>query len=239
MCLALLLIACHSPMATSNKTGPANRLSPVELLQVIARDIEVLKWQFPQLEDFEAKKHLDPARLVIEYERHTHAATHQGGWTSGVPNPDADGIWLYIDLHDPASTAQIHTQPDVPMLDVRGRKLMMLILEGDATTRVAGELRALLERRAGGLVTIDDLLLLKPSSGLFTVDGWAEIIDAREVWFSPVRGAFKDPMTREQNLVLRVPDVRGFSLMKKYRVTVEARCGGAFELRSYRALPDP
>jgi hypothetical protein len=132
-------------------SAPASTPStPVALLGAIALDIEALGPRYPQLAGFRAAQNFDRGRLVIEYAHHTHPSTHRGGWTSGVPNPDADGIWLYVDLHGADSMAQIHTQPMVPMLDVLGQKLMMLLLEGEATRPAAGALQAILENRARG-----------------------------------------------------------------------------------------
>jgi hypothetical protein len=251
--------------------------SAVALLEGIAADIEALAARFPQLAAFRAATHLDRARLVIEYGHHTHPATHHGGWTSGVPNPDPDGIWLYVDLHDPADMAQIHTQPDVPMVDALGQKLELLVLEGSATTRAQDALRAILRRRAAEAdpcgrpadgeppsahgserVTLDELLARKPRTGRFTTEGWVQIAHhcgtcppgalckpcEEIVWLSPMAGAYKDPLARDQNLVIAVPDARRFDLVRRYRVTVVA-CGpsGApeapltLELRGFERLP--
>jgi hypothetical protein len=63
-----------------------------------------------------------------------------------VPNPDADGLWFHIDVHDPASTAQIHTQPMVEPLCLGRRRVSFLVLEGADAGAVGGELRAILGR---------------------------------------------------------------------------------------------
>jgi hypothetical protein len=42
------------------------------------------------------------------------------------------------------------------------------------------------------------------------------------VWLSPSFGDFKDPLERDQNLVLSVPDARSFDQRKHYRVMFAA-----------------
>jgi hypothetical protein len=147
--------AASASPAPSSKPRPApNVVDPrVALLEAIAHDIEALAPAYPQLAGFRTATCFDATRLTIVYDFHTHPPRRAGGWAAAVPNPDSDGIWFYIDLHDPESSAQIHTQPVTPMIDVLGQRLMMLVLEGDRTAPVAGELRSILERRraeAGG-----------------------------------------------------------------------------------------
>jgi hypothetical protein len=113
-------------------------------LERIALGIEGLKDRYPQLARFSAAKHLERARLVISYGHNTHRPRHRGGWTSGVPNPDDDGVWFYIDFHDPGSQAQIHTQPVVPELRFREKRVMFLILEGARTRKVSDALHRVL-----------------------------------------------------------------------------------------------
>ncbi len=110
----------------------------------IGRDIEALKDRYPQLQNFSVKDNADAARLCISYEFKTHEPKRRGGWVSGVPNPDADGIWFYIDIHDPGSTRQIHTQPvTLPMF--RGdKRVTFLILEGTETKSISNAIRKIL-----------------------------------------------------------------------------------------------
>jgi hypothetical protein len=247
-----------TPPATSQASAeraPASASPAVALMEDIARDIEALGATHPQLAGFRAAEHLHRDQLVISYEFHTHPPRGRGGWTAAVPNPDADGIWLYVDLHDPQSTAQIHTQPVVPTIHVLGQTLFMLLLEGESTRPASGDLHAILESRAREaaasdacghpsdgetppthVVAMDDILAKKPRSGRFTTEGWAQI--ARHcplcppgalckpceevVWLSPMFGAFKDPLERDQNLVLAVPDARRFAVVRHYRVVFVA-----------------
>jgi hypothetical protein len=127
------------PAATTESTE-------VKILKAIARDIEKLKPKFPQLKDFSAQKHFVPSRAVINYSFHTHAPKHRGGWTAGVPNPDNDGLWFYIDLHDPNSTAQIHTQPLTMEFCLGGKRVSFLSLEGTDTKSVAPAIREILRK---------------------------------------------------------------------------------------------
>ena len=66
------------------------------------------------------------------------------GWAGGVPNPDSDGIWFYVDLHDADSQAQIHTQPVTANLCLGKKRVSFLILEGEGTNSVAGRIHAIL-----------------------------------------------------------------------------------------------
>jgi hypothetical protein len=137
------------PLSTSRGAPQSHPSTPAPpsyeaAIAAIAADIERLRVDYPQLSAFRAGEHCDPRRLVIEYSHRTHRAQHRGGWTSGVPNPDADGLWFYIDFHAPDSQAQIHTQPVVRELRYRDKRVMVLILEGARTRSIAGRLQQIL-----------------------------------------------------------------------------------------------
>jgi hypothetical protein len=140
----LAMLTLFAMLAAGASAGPPT--GPAAILRAIAVDIEALGARHPALAAFRAGEHLDGAQVRIDYAWHTHAATQPGGWTAGVPNPDADGLWFHIDVHDPASTAQIHTQPMVERLCLGNRRVSFLVLEGDRAMPVAGELRRILER---------------------------------------------------------------------------------------------
>jgi hypothetical protein len=116
-------------------------------IQAFAQGIEALKKDFPQLQEFSATKHCQSASLTISYEFKTHPPERTGGWTSGVPSPDPDGIWFYIDLHDPDSTLQIDAQPLAGERLCFGKKrVQVLILEGARTKSVAGPIHTILRK---------------------------------------------------------------------------------------------
>jgi hypothetical protein len=117
-----------------------------KILLAVAEDIAGLKDDFPQLRDFSPPEHAQPEGLQISYGFHTRQPRHRGGWTSGVPNPDDDGIWFHIDFHDKDSMAQIHTQPVVPKASLREKVVMLLILEGAATKPLAGRIWEILQK---------------------------------------------------------------------------------------------
>ncbi|MBI3017245.1 MAG: hypothetical protein HYY62_04535 [Deltaproteobacteria bacterium] len=119
----------------------------VKTLQGIANAIEALKNEFPQLKDFSASENLDQKRLVISYQFHTHEPERRVGWTGGVPNPDDDGIWFYIDFHEPGSMAQIHTQPVTIPLAFGKKRVSFLILEGQKTKRVGAYMMNILKKQ--------------------------------------------------------------------------------------------
>jgi hypothetical protein len=115
-------------------------------VQAIARDIAKLETDFPQLKEFSPTKNADIQRLSLDYGYQTHEAQNRGGWTSEVPNPNDDGIWFYIDIHEPDSRAQIHTQPVVAKLCLADKRVSFLILEGKNTKSVAGRIGNILRR---------------------------------------------------------------------------------------------
>lgn len=117
------------------------------ILKRIAQDIEALKKDHAQLENFSVQKNLDVDTLTVSYAYHTHKSARRGGWTAGVPNPDDDGIWFRVDFHDPDSVAQIHTQPAVPFPKCIGRKrVTFLILEGVDTNGVGAAIAQILDK---------------------------------------------------------------------------------------------
>lgn len=116
-------------------------------LASIAHDIEGLKEKYPQLKEFSAQGNQNAKSLSISYAYRTHKAKHPGGWTSGVPNPDDDGIWFYIDFHAPSSNSQIHTQPITGVRQCLGdMRLSFLLLEGPKMTSVNGALWQILRK---------------------------------------------------------------------------------------------
>ena len=173
-CVLALLAACGSAASPSNGGAPSVaadevatpteqaaaapptqavsqgvRVSPPSFpatCDSIAEDIEKISRVYPQLINFRA---VDQRDCAISYGHKTHKATTRGGWSSGVPHPDPDGIWFYIGIYDPngpAASLQLHTQPVVANWWLGSRKVMFLILEGKQTKRAAGELMKILER---------------------------------------------------------------------------------------------
>jgi hypothetical protein len=140
-CLLTIVTACAS---TADHPPDANTL------QVIARDIEGLRASYPQLADFSAQRNANPASLAISYAFHTHEPEPTGGWTSGVPNPDKDGLWFHINFHPANSRAEIDTQPMTITPQCLGHmRVGFLILEGAKARSVNGALWRIL--RAHGV----------------------------------------------------------------------------------------
>jgi hypothetical protein len=113
----------------------------------VSQDLMKLKSQYPQLAEFSVSKAMDVPHLKVSYGFHTHRAEHGGGWTAGVPNPDPDGLWFYIDLHDPGSAAQIHTQPMIAPVCFGANKVSFLILDGPETKPVSHAIWDILNKR--------------------------------------------------------------------------------------------
>ena len=142
-----LVIITTLPFLTAMKTQ--NNPDYPKVLRAIAEDITSLQSRFPQLKNFSLDANIKIENLAIDYGYHTHRARHRGGWTSGVPNPDADGVWFYINFHDPDSTAQIDTQP---VTSAEGnclgeKRITFLILEGPQTKPLGGEIWSILKKR--------------------------------------------------------------------------------------------
>lgn len=144
MALASVVIA----MQTTPPGGSAVATSPEQMktVQSIASAIAELGSEFPQLKAFSTAQHVSLERLTISYAYRTHAPERRGGWTSGVPNPDDDGIWFHLDLHDRDSQAQIHTQPVTPKWCLAEKRISFLILEGAKTKPLAGRVWSILAR---------------------------------------------------------------------------------------------
>jgi len=144
VCLAALA-ACTPAQNSAPVEAPRSvgRPSDAAALCAIARDIETRKPDFPQLREFSAREHCDRDELVIRYAFHTHRGSG-GGWSGAVPNPDPDGVWFYIDFHDPASPRQIHTQPARQRRTLRRWAVMLLVLDGTDVPPLAPALDAIL-----------------------------------------------------------------------------------------------
>jgi len=122
------------------------QMSHQQAIRAMAQDIQALAGRFPQLADFDAERHCDTEELIIGYAYHTHRPAGRPGWAGAVPNPDTDGIWFFIDLYDPDSSAQIHTQPMVPRLQRGDKRVQLLILEGEKTRKLHAELWRILQK---------------------------------------------------------------------------------------------
>jgi hypothetical protein len=116
----------------------------VTTIEAVARGIEELAGRYPQLVEFSISKNLDRSARRISYAYHTHAAEPRGGWTSGVPSPDADGVWFFIDVHAPDSRAEIHTQPVTAAFCLGENRVSFLLLEGQARPSLEPALWAIL-----------------------------------------------------------------------------------------------
>jgi hypothetical protein len=134
-------------LAFSAGIVPARAQDRFSILKAVAADIEKLKADFPQLRDFSATTHLHAEPPAIDYAFRTHSPERRGGWTSGVPNPDADGIWFHIDLHDPGSNLQLHTQPVTVALCLGESRVSFLMLEGRDTRSLHGPIRNALTKQ--------------------------------------------------------------------------------------------
>lgn len=139
----LLLGALVSPACAMT----LERVPDADTLASIADAIENLKQTHPQLKEFSRQRNLNARTLSISYAYRTHEPRRAGGWTAGVPNPEEDGIWFYIDFHHPASTAQIHTQPmSVAPQFLGNMRVSFLILEGAKTASVYGPIWQVLRK---------------------------------------------------------------------------------------------
>ena len=142
--LLTVALGLCSPAWSAQAPEQAVVTAEQKALDAIARAIEARKPDFPQLASFSAARNLRADALTIDYSFKTHKPEGRGGWTSGVPNPDPDGVWFYIDIHSPDSMAQIHTQPMVEQLCFGKMRVQFLSLEGAKTKRVVGSIRAIL-----------------------------------------------------------------------------------------------
>lgn len=110
----------------------------------IAEDIGRLRREFPQLREFSVKADLHG--LDVGYSYRTHRSKIRVGWRAGAPEPDRDGVWFYINLHDPDSAAQIDTQPMSSGLCFGGKRVTFLLLEGAGTKPLGARLGSILAK---------------------------------------------------------------------------------------------
>jgi hypothetical protein len=134
----LLAVCCAS--ACHTRGGPVAVPSPDEPYRVLVRDIaraiEALKADHPQLAEFSAARHTQEAGLKIVYTYLTGSHPPGPGWMGRMPAPTADGVWIHIELYDPASTQQWHRQPFVPRFRFREKTVMVILHEGANTRRL-------------------------------------------------------------------------------------------------------
>src|SRR5262245_38096661 len=78
-------------------------------LLAIADDIEKLKREYPQLKSFSPSRNLIPGpdRPALEYKFHTRQPLGQEAWRVRIPQPKEDGVWFYINIHNPDSLEPI------------------------------------------------------------------------------------------------------------------------------------
>ncbi len=145
-CKILFLMLLVALISADREVSLADMENYHEFIKKTSEEISELKNTYPQLKEFSIHKHADIENLKVDYAYHTHKPEHSGGWTSGVPNPDSDGIWFYIDLHDKDSTAQIHTQPITGIsLRVGDKRVCFLILEGTETKSLGDKILSILK----------------------------------------------------------------------------------------------
>jgi hypothetical protein len=141
----MALTACHVATVAS---GPIDY--PARC-RAIAEDIEAIAPQHPQLVAFAAHTALTRS-CTIDYAYHTHKPAPRGGWSSQVPAPDPDGIWLFVDVWDPndprETMREIHTQPMMGWTwHLGAREVTFLIREGERTTQLVDRIEAILAAR--------------------------------------------------------------------------------------------
>jgi hypothetical protein len=142
----ILLILTVVFIFVGKEAALADEAKYPEFIKKVSNEIAELKESYPQLKEFSIQKNVDIENLRIDFSYHTHPSKHPVGWTSAVPNPDKDGIWFYIDLHDKDSTAQIHRQPMTgTSLEFGNRRVCCLILQGAATKSVSKKIISILE----------------------------------------------------------------------------------------------
>ncbi len=128
LCLPLALALSPAAAPAAGDRAPGCQA----ILAALAADIEALKGEVPKLSAFVADKALRPGRCVLSYAHRTHRPTHRGGWTSGFPAPDRDGLAFHIHLYQRDEEAgQIDTQPVMPPWRLAGHRVTFLLLEGE------------------------------------------------------------------------------------------------------------
>lgn len=127
------------------------RLECLELCRSIAKNIEQLKLSNTSLAGFRAATAVH-TNCTIGYEFNTRASDVRVGWRAGFPDPDSNGMVLYIGLWDETSkeTAQIHTQVAAPARYIGTWRVTFILLEGKGVTSIYSEIIKIL--KAHGMV---------------------------------------------------------------------------------------
>jgi hypothetical protein len=131
--------------AVPQATPPPNVSFP-QTCNEIARDLETLTRQFPQLVNYRAADQKD---CHVSYEYKTLPPSGRGGgWSAGVPRPEAGGVFLYIGIWDPNAkdNRQLDTQPMTGDWVIGDRRVTFILLEGDTVKSAGTAIRRLLER---------------------------------------------------------------------------------------------
>ena len=114
---------------------------------MVASHIAGFRSEFPQLRDFSATQNVLFGKLAIDYAYHASLRRPVGRMGGARAESDDDGVWLYIDFHDPDSAAQIHTQPVAPAICFGEKRATFLLLEGKQTKPLGERIKAILDAR--------------------------------------------------------------------------------------------
>lgn len=140
LCAASAALAAGTAVFAANAESPdfGRAAACAGIVEEIAKEIEFIASDHPQLSEFSTKKAVRRERCEISYSHKTHRSTSRAGWTAGFPAPDPDGIAFYIHLYDRQDQAgQIDTQPVMPPWHIGRFKVTFLILEGEKAKRAA------------------------------------------------------------------------------------------------------
>lgn len=129
--LIILVLNLNTSVSYQNTNLSHGEFNYPQTLKEISWDIQGLKDKYDQMRDFSTNKNADLLNLKITYEYSTHESPKTGGWSSGTPLPNDDGVWFYFDIHDSDSNNEIINQPvsAVPMC-LGSKHIQFLLLEG-------------------------------------------------------------------------------------------------------------
>jgi len=118
---------------------PGSPTRRVQLCHDIARSIERLKPRFDQLAEFSDARNV-LADGVISYDYKTHPSVVRGGWRSGWPVANSDGIALHIDIWDESDPhrSQLNDQraETRPYARIGAWRVTFIMSEGNAVAPV-------------------------------------------------------------------------------------------------------
>jgi len=134
------------------KPAPNIPVSFPQTCDAIARDIEALVPEYPQLANYRAADqqhcHISYSYKTVDVSDRSDMPTQRAGYRGGLPDVEPDGVFLYIGIWDPKD--KYNSQLDMQVsgiYEVGDRRVTFLLFEGEQTKKLSAEVQRIFERR--------------------------------------------------------------------------------------------